>query len=419
LFWLVNHLGSKVFNLHPSSHIKSGPDFWFNSKLSRYTAFLGSEGYAMASVDTDLLATQNSTLSWRSGLSESFAVHGLLLGLAMFYLLVFKTVGFLNAQVIDTDPIWTFLSLLLFAVFASTFSMVIIQFYCVATVDKSDKPIQDLFRRMKALFRHRDTMMRGIPMFLALLTFMYAFTLFKANISRFNPYSWDVTFDHLDQVIHFGTRPWEWVQPVFGNIAGTFVLNVNYNLWFMVMQMFLVYFSFLQSPGIERTRFYLCFFLICSIGGTLMATIFSSAGPCYFGHFVEAASPYAALTQYLQDVNKVVPIWAVDTQDMLWNLRNEGSIMGGISAMPSVHNATALLFVLTTWNMSKWLRNLLIVHMILIFLGSIHLGWHYAVDAYFAWAITLVLWVAAHHIAKRWEAQPKIQSFNAQCSSNI
>jgi PAP2 superfamily len=373
----------------------------------------------MASVDTDLLATQNSMSSWRSGLGESFAAHGLLLGLAVFYLLVFKIVGFWNTQIIDTDPIWTFVSLLVFAVFASAFSMVIIQFFFVATVDKSDKPIKDLFERMKALFRHRDMMMRGIPMFLSLLIFMYAFTLFKANISRLIPFSWDVTFDHLDQVVHFGTRPWEWLQPVFGNIAGTLVLNVNYNIWFMVMQMFLVYFAFLQSPGIERTRFFLSFFLICSVGGSLAAILFSSAGPCYFGLITAVESPYAPLMQYLHELNKVVAIWAVDTQEMLWQLRDEGSVMGGISAMPSVHNATALLFVLTTWNKSNRLRNLLIVHMILIFLGSVHLGWHYAVDAYFAWALTLVLWIAAHHIAKWWEAWPKVQAFNARCSGSI
>jgi PAP2 superfamily len=373
----------------------------------------------MALVETDLLATQNSALRMRTGLRESFAVHGLFLGLALVYLLVFKTAGFLNTQIIDTDPIRTFVSMLLFAVFASVFSMVIIQFYFVATIDKSDKPIKDLLKRMKDLFIHRDTMMRGIPMFLALLLFMYAFTLFKANVSRFIPFSWDVTFDHLDQAIHFGTRPWEWLHPVFGNIVGTLVLNVNYNLWFMVMQMFLVYFAFLQTPGIERTRFYVCFFLICSIGGSLGATLFSSAGPCYFGFLVPGASPYAPLMKYLHEVNSVVPIWAVDTQEMLWQLHNKGSVMGGISAMPSVHNATALLFVLTTWNKSKRLRNLLIMHMILIFLGSVHLGWHYAVDAYFSWALTFVLWIAAHHIAKWWESRPKVQAFNAQCSGNI
>jgi hypothetical protein len=373
----------------------------------------------MALVETDLLATQNSALRFGTGLRESFAVHGLFLGLALVYLLVFKTAGFLNAQIIDTDPVATFLSLLLFAVFASAFSMLIIQFYFVATVDKSEKPLQDLLRRMKAIFKHRDTMLRGIPMFLALLLFMYAFTLFKANISRFMPFSWDVTFDHLDQAIHFGTRPWEWLHPVFGNIVGTLVLNVNYNLWFMVMQMFLVYFAFLQTPGIARTRFYVCFFLICSIGGSMMAILFSSAGPCYFGFVVGGTGPYVSLTQYLREVNSVVPIWAVDTQDMLWNLRNKGSIMGGISAMPSVHNATALLFVLTTWNRSKRLRNLLIAHMILIFLGSVHLGWHYAVDAYSAWALTLVLWVVAHSLAMWWESRPQVQAFNAHCSGSI
>jgi hypothetical protein len=63
---------------------------------------------------------------------------------------------------------------------------------------------------------------------------------------------------------------------------------------------------------------------------------------------------------------------------------------------------------------TKAAAHILIAHMILIFLGSIHLGWHYAVDAYAAWAITLVLWPTAYYIAKWWEARPKVQAFNAR-----
>lgn len=373
----------------------------------------------MAMTGIDVLAAENRASRFGFRLRESFRLHGLFFALPLFYLLAFKVAGIFNSNLIDGDPFWMFISIMFFSTLVALLAMVIMQFYFVAAVDKSEKPISGLYRRMVSVLRHHDTMVRGIPMFLALLIFMYAFTFFKANVTNFIPFAWDVTFDRWDQVLHFGTRPWEWLQPVFGNVVGTLILNVNYNLWFMVMQLFWIYFGFIQKPGLDRTRFYVSFFFTWSIGGSLMAILFSSAGPCYYHLVVGGIGPYQPLMQQLRDFNAIVPIWAVDTQAMLWGLHSNGSIMGGVTAMPSMHNATALLFVLTTWNMSKRLRNLLIVHMILIFLGSVHLGWHYAVDAYFAWAITLVLWVAAHHIAKRWEAQPKIQSFNAQCSSNI
>lgn len=367
----------------------------------------------------DALAPGRPTSGFGLRLRESFRHHGVFLALPVFFLLAFKIAGLFNPNIIDPEPVSMVASLIGFSTVVAFLAMVVLQFYFVATVDKSEKPIKDLYRRMIAILRHHDTMVRGIPMFLSLLIFMYAFTLFKANIEKFIPFSWDVTFDRWDQALHFGTRPWEWLQPIFGNVVGTLILNVNYNFWFMVMQLFWIYFGFIHKPGLDRSRFYISFFLTWSIGGSLMAILFSSAGPCYYHMVVDGVNPYKPLMLQLQDFNAIVPIWAMDTQAMLWNLHSNDSVMGGITAMPSMHNATALLFVLTTWNKSKRLRNLLILHMILIFLGSVHLGWHYAVDAYVAWALTLVLWSAAHLIAKWWEAQPKTQTFNRQCSGTV
>jgi PAP2 superfamily len=373
----------------------------------------------MAVTDVELIAPRKTGGGFWNDVRTSFSAHGIFFSLAVFYYFTFKVLQFFNTRVVEQDPIWTFFGMLCFSIAVTILAMVLIQFYHVAAVDHSQKPLQDLWRRVNAVLRHRETMARGIPMYLSLLIFMYTFTVLKANITNFIPFAWDVTFDDWDKALHFGTRPWEWLQPVFGSVAGTFFLNLNYNLWFIVMQVFWIYFAFIHTPGLDRSRFYISFFLVWSIGGSLLATLFSSAGPCYFHLAVDGQNPYSALMQQLHNFNTFIPIWAVDTQAMLWELRSSGSAMGGVTAMPSMHNATALLFVLATWNRSKLLRNLLIVHMILIFLGSIHLAWHYAVDAYFAWAITLVLWVAAHKIALWWERRPRVQAYNAQYAANV
>jgi hypothetical protein len=151
--------------------------------------------------------------------------------------------------------------------------------------------------------------------------------------------------------------------------------------------------------------------LIWSVGGSLSAILLSSAGPAYFERIGLSPDPYAALMTSLRAVHEVMPVWALDTQDMLWRYKQEGSAFGGISAMPSMHNATTLLFVLVTWKSKPWLRNAMIIHGVLIFLGSIHLGWHYAVDSYLAWALVIPLWFAADALAKWWEAKPAQVSF--------
>ena len=72
--------------------------------------------------------------------------------------------------------------------------------------------------------------------------------------------------------------------------------------------------------------------------------------------------------------------------------------------MPSMHNGSALLFALAGYQVSRFAGHLLTAHAILIFIGSIHLGWHYAVDSYLAWAFTLVIWFAVLPIARWWHS---------------
>ena len=52
--------------------------------------------------------------------------------------------------------------------------------------------------------------------------------------------------------------------------------------------------------------------------------------------------------------------------------------------------------------------------MVLVFIASVHLGWHYAVDGYGAWLIALPLWWIAGRIAAWWEAKPHVESFRAR-----
>ncbi|MBM3519749.1 MAG: hypothetical protein FJX63_03100, partial [Alphaproteobacteria bacterium] len=164
-----------------------------------------------------------------------------------------------------------------------------------------------------------------------------------------------------------------------------------------------VHYAFFARPGEARTRFFLSFFVIWIIGGGILAIVFASAGPCYYGRLGLGPDPYVPLMAYLNDANAVAPIWALQTQEMLWRLWSSGSTLGGISAMPSMHNATAVLFVLTAWRAAPWLRNLLIAHAVMILLGSVHLGWHYAVDAYPAAVLAVLCWLAMGPVARWWE----------------
>ena len=70
--------------------------------------------------------------------------------------------------------------------------------------------------------------------------------------------------------------------------------------------------------------------------------------------------------------------------------------------MPSMHNATAVLLALVGWKISRPLGIGLTAFAVLILLGSVHLGWHYAIDGYFALVLALASWWISGLISGWW-----------------
>ena len=91
---------------------------------------------------------------------------------------------------------------------------------------------------------------------------------------------------------------------------------------------------------------------------------------------------------------EVAPVWALDVQDMLWRKYTEGEsgFGAGISAMPSMHVSATVLFALLAWRVRPWLGVLFTAFAALILIGSVHLAWHYAIDAYLGWAVAWAGW---------------------------
>ena len=97
---------------------------------------------------------------------------------------------------------------------------------------------------------------------------------------------------------------------------------------------------------------------------------------------------------YLKDANTVYPIWAVPTQDTLWQSHIAGfGEVEGVSAMPSMHVGTTILFICcAVATRRRWLIWFSSLFAFTILLGSVLLGWHYAVDGYIGAVIALICW---------------------------
>lgn len=230
----------------------------------------------------------------------------------------------------------------------------------------------------------------------------------KPRILEIGDYArWDRVFDHLDVWLHGGTRPWVYLHALPFRDTLTGILDVNYHLWFPILGATIAAHVLARDPWI-RLRFLLAMVMLWAIAGTALATVFASSGPPYMATFVPGTEHvYAPLLAYLDQVGTA----ARTVQVSLWELTTgpEPPVFTGFSAMPSMHVVGSALVALavtrTRIGVLSWLAW---AHLVLTLVGSVHLGWHYAVDGYAAIPIAVAAWWLAGKVMeheKRREAE--------------
>jgi len=286
-------------------------------------------------------------------------------------------------------------------------AIVVERFVHIAFVMKSQSPIKDLSISLKNYFCSKRRMANGLP--IIIMTFLMAnhFGQIKDVIPHLNPFVWDEAFMMLDRSLHFGIDPWVILQPVMGYLPVTVFIDWMYYVWIVVIYSVFVSAAFAQRHTILRTQFILAFLLIWIVVGNVMAILLSSAGPIFYAKIGLSPDPYSGLLTYLHSVNDIIPLMAIETSQLLWhNYAGTPSPIGGISAMPSMHNCSTILVAIYAWRVNKQLGVALSVFAGIIFFGSIHLGWHYAIDGYVAGISALLIWWFSGWLA-RWMHKSK------------
>ncbi|EFK08352.1 PAP2 family protein [delta proteobacterium NaphS2] len=208
----------------------------------------------------------------------------------------------------------------------------------------------------------------------------------KQAIPRINPDLTDDILLQIDILLHFGSNPMQALVTLLNNPTMSTLIDRLYVFWYVLKAPVLVLFIILPNRKLSE-RFFGAYFSLWMIGG-LAAILAPSLGPVYVYRewFDGVTKPIATqlqsqlITHYLQ---------AIASPDQYRAL-----IYEGVAAFPSLHVGVVVLFALFLSKVRRFLCILMWIYAVIVQIGSVVLGWHYAIDGYFAAMLAFILYRA-------------------------
>ncbi|WP_374405239.1 phosphatase PAP2 family protein [Pelagerythrobacter sp.] len=280
------------------------------------------------------------------------------------------------------------------------------------------EPIAALHRRYagpEALRRW----LAGMPMLALCVMLIPFFSKMKAAIPLFADYTWDGTFIAWDRALFFGHDAWQVLQPALGYPLVTAALAFLYHAWFLLLYLGCLYFAFARIDSMVRRQFFLTYVLAWSVIGGGFATLLASVGPCFVGPLLGDAT-FDAQMAYLRAADAQVPVMTLDVQQMLldWHRSDANGLGSGITAMPSMHVAIVFLFWLALRRAASRAGRWMLAFAAVIWIGSVHLAYHYAVDGIVSAVLVALLWRASGMVFAWWDARTGNARFQPALRTN-
>ena len=336
-----------------------------------------------------------------SSMADAYRRHRLLHVMAIVALLLAATVGLRTGNMPDFSVLEDYALYLLFAFWIGGCAFAVGSFFHLALIKRDREPLGTFLRSMGGFFGNAERNANSLNGLAASIALISAFGVLKGAIAILSPFAWDHALAQADRALHFGRAPHEWLWFIVQSPLAVRLFNLAYNSWFVVLIASVFIACITRKDTKLRHQFLMSFMLVWILAGFFLAMGLSSAGPCFYER-LGLGSDYHPLVQALASADRIYPIWALSTQDMLWSGyigATKGSI--GISAFPSMHVAMAVLFALYATGRSRLVGLLMWAFAAIIMVGSVVLGWHYAVDGYASVLISIAIWKACGHFLAR------------------
>ncbi|MBS7670730.1 phosphatase PAP2 family protein [Croceicoccus gelatinilyticus] len=253
-----------------------------------------------------------------------------------------------------------------------------------------ERPLRIVLRLLR---RDPFWLVRAAALLLIISGTARAYTAFKLQIPQIQPFYADPIIANIEATL-FGQDPWRLTHAVFG-VQGTVVLDRIYVIWFPVSA-FLVTWATMTRDRVFQARAVAAMFFVWFVLGNFVALAFSSAGPVYYEHFY-GDDRFAPLIETLRAYHEQVNVRAIVLSDWLISDEDAGKLGKGISAMPSVHVGMTFVTWLLVQSRLGWknpVSAIVAIYVAAIWVGSVHLAWHYWLDGAVSIAATALFWKA-------------------------
>lgn len=228
----------------------------------------------------------------------------------------------------------------------------------------------------------------------ALILFMGSFTTFKTLMpTLMGGFPYDRVQADLDALLHGGVDPGPQLMALLSHSGILQPLQWNYLVAWTAFAFIPIFFVALQARGSIRLRYCLNLVLVWAVLGNLIACLFLSAGPAFYGHVTGDTARFAEQLRMIDD--SVGSLF----QTYLWQNHSNGAIgLGtGISAFPSVHVGVTMMNALFMREINRTAGYIGFAYVAVILASSTLFGWHYLIDGYVSILVVLLL----HIVLKR------------------
>ena len=239
-----------------------------------------------------------------------------------------------------------------------------------------------------------------IALFLVLLP---SFNAFKQRILPHAGFKYDPELAQLDRTL-FGSDPGLLLHRLIGSPWTTSFFDALYHSWFVPTTLGLCLVGLCANTRL-RAQYMLSYVGVWLVLGAFAAYLVPAAGPAFYAALVgpDGAAPFIVVHDQLAMAGQTRFLTSLGNQTYLLENLNAPKLVigGGISAIPSVHNGMAVLFALVSFRFHWTLGVATGLFAFLIWIASVYLNWHYAVDGLAGAAGAFLIWHASGKIIDR------------------